>query len=102
MVHLLIDLIGYKTVLSTCCNSLIGIRIGQSSLGKILCLNKKCLDPILDYIIIPSESIKLLSSEVEKMINRNILEWKGGKITMKTLNHMNNPKVTVNSVINKL
>ena len=65
----LINKIGKEAVLSRCCNNLALIILMQSELGKITCMNRSCIDPVLGYFKLNSVLVNYLFNEAERMIS---------------------------------
>ena len=60
-------IIGKKSLLSKCCNSQVLIIIGNSQLGKLVCMNKLCVNPVLDYINLNPDIIHLIFNKSKLM-----------------------------------
>ena len=68
------------TVLSRCCNFPILIILRQSELGKVYCMGKSCINPILEYIKLDRNSAKIIFNEAEKIITNGSIKYTHDKI----------------------
>ena len=74
---------GKKCLLSGCCNSLIAFKF-EDNLCKVLCLNKGCLAPLLDLVMLKSDlknklittHEKVKSSEITKGVLSGLYKYK--------------------------
>lgn len=81
--------IGKESVLSNCCNSLVLITLTQSELGRVKCINRSCMNPVVDYVHLSSEMVELLFREAEEMLYQSLLGTRQKQLRNMNLHSIN-------------